>query len=73
MPASRFLHLHGHWPSALPPGRRCKNRCDHVKICHSEDGYAVRGNLPVGCRLYFSTHVVVKLYREIAASLRSSQ
>ena len=73
MPASRFLHLHGHWPSALPPGRRCKNRCDHVKICHSEDSYAVRGNLPAKCYLTIGTYAADKLYREIATSLRSSQ
>ena len=42
-------------------GRRTK-----VKICHSEDGCAVRGNLPVGYRLYISTNVAVQLYREIA-------
>ena len=39
------------------------------KICHSEDGYAVRGNLPVGCRLYIGAYVAVKLYWEIATGL----
>ena len=42
-------------------GRRTK-----AKICHSEDGYAVRGNLPAGCCFYISTHVAAQLYREIA-------
>ena len=36
------------------------------KICHPEDGCPVRGNLPVGYRLYISTNVAVQLYREIA-------
>ena len=45
-------------------GRRTKE-----KICHSEDGCAVRGNLPVGYRLYIGAYVAVKLYREIATGL----
>ena len=43
------------------------------KICHSEDGCAVRGNLLVGYRLYIGAYVDEKSYREIATSLRSSQ
>ena len=43
------------------------------KICHSEDGYAVRGNLQVGCRLYIGAYVAVKLYREIATARWASQ
>ena len=39
------------------------------KICHPEDGCAVRGNLPVGYRLYIGAYVAVKLYREIATGL----
>ena len=49
------------------------NRRNLETICHSEDGYAVRGNLLVGCHLSFRAYVTVKLYREIATSLRSSQ
>ena len=49
------------------------NRRNLETICHSEDGYAVRGNLPVGCCLYICAHVAAQLYRVIAASLRSSQ
>ena len=39
------------------------------KICHPEDGCAVRGNLLVGYRLYIGAYVAVKLYREIATGL----
>ena len=46
-------------------GRRTK-----VKICHSEDGCAVRGNLLVGYRLYIGAYVAVKLYREIATGAK---
>ena len=39
------------------------------KSCHSEDGYAVRGNLPVGGYLYIGAYAAVKLYWEIATGL----
>ena len=39
-------------------------------MCHSEDGYAVRGNLPAKCHLSIGTHVAVKLYREIATGAK---
>ena len=56
-----------------PYGQEMKNRRNHEKFCHSEDGDAVRGNLLVGCCRYIGAYVAVKLYREIATSLRSSQ
>ena len=46
------------------------NRRNLETICHSEDGYAVRGNLPVGGRLYIGAYVAVKLYREIATGAK---
>ena len=51
---------------ASPPGEAFWSRRNFEKICHSEDGYAVRGNLPVGCCRYIGAYVAVKLYREIA-------
>ena len=54
---------------ASPPGEAFWSRRNLERICHSEDGYAVRGNLPVGCYLYIGAYVAVKLYREIATGL----
>ena len=54
---------------ASPPGEAFWSRRNLERICHSEDGYAVRGNLPVGSCLYIGAYVAVQLYREIATGL----
>ena len=53
-----------------PYGKEMKNRRNNEKFCHSEDGYAVRGNLLVGCCRYIGAYVAVGSYREIATGAK---